>query len=360
MPFFARPNLDDTQFKQLSGSTLTLSGTTRIATVGGLVLTDEYQTPIPVVITGATDQDVLTYINGELVLSSPSSGTSTGVYICKSPTTCTVGGLSGGTDICNWKIDTILEAILAPTLNPTLSPNSISMSLSPTTLIFELGCSIGFTSTITYNRGSVNPVYCSGTPYRTGAVTCYAYTNINGFTYSGVSSSCVLPAASIALGPNTVYGATSYAAGVAPKKSDGTSMTGVTCPAGTISTSKTVNGVLPYFWGKSTTVPITKTCVANGNKVVACANGVLPICFNSTASDYLWLAVPSSTPAKTCWYVNGTNNGAISGIAGQTWAQACTVTGVTSISGCWSNRTYSVYVTCLQTGTDPNVPMCFY
>ena len=40
MTFFARPNLDDIQFKQLTGSTLTLSGQTRIIETNGLTLSD--------------------------------------------------------------------------------------------------------------------------------------------------------------------------------------------------------------------------------------------------------------------------------------------------------------------------------
>ena len=42
MPFFARPNLTDEQFKQLKGDNeiLTLSGQTRIATTSGLTLSD--------------------------------------------------------------------------------------------------------------------------------------------------------------------------------------------------------------------------------------------------------------------------------------------------------------------------------
>ena len=45
MPFFARPDLSNEQFKQLSGSTLTLSGTTQIANpVGGLEFIDDWNT----------------------------------------------------------------------------------------------------------------------------------------------------------------------------------------------------------------------------------------------------------------------------------------------------------------------------
>jgi hypothetical protein len=55
MGFFARPNIDNIQFKQLAGTTLTLSGTTQIATSGGLELIDvATSTYIPIKISVAT------------------------------------------------------------------------------------------------------------------------------------------------------------------------------------------------------------------------------------------------------------------------------------------------------------------
>ena len=42
MTFFSRPNLDDVQFEQLSGTTLTLNGNTIIYSVSGLSLSGDY------------------------------------------------------------------------------------------------------------------------------------------------------------------------------------------------------------------------------------------------------------------------------------------------------------------------------
>lgn len=355
--FFAKPNLDNLQFNQLPDSILTLSGQTQIANITGLTITDENNVFIPIIVTGGTNYDVLTYVNGKITLE-PVAGGGSGVYSGASPTTCSVGGLASGSAIAGSSISDILQCMLVPTLNPTLTPNTISMSISPSATVFELGCSIGFTPTIVYNSGTVSPVYCGGTSTRTGVATCYVYTNLDGSQYSGVSASCLMPNKSIVLGNNTVFGVANYSAGIAPLKSNGSPMSGVTCGAGSLTSIRIVGGILPYYWGKSTVLPITNTCVVNGTKVVSCASGILPITYNSSASDYLWFAVPNGTPAKTCWYVNGTNNGAISGVAGQTWAQPFNVTG-TSISGCWSNRVYNVYVTCLPTGTASGVAMCF-
>lgn len=123
MTFFARPILDDVQFKQTSDSILTLSGQTRIATPSGLTLigTSGY---IPIMAnSGNTNYNVLTYINGQIKLL-PQSGGGSGVYSGASPTTCTVGGLCSGTSISGCSISSILETILVPPI-----PLSTSISV---------------------------------------------------------------------------------------------------------------------------------------------------------------------------------------------------------------------------------------
>lgn len=126
MPFFARPNLGDVEFKQLSGTTLTLSGQTRIATPTGLELSDGTGGYIPVMATGETvsNGDVLTYENGKISLKPGGGGS--GIYYEASPTTCTVGGLAAGTQITGRTIACILKDILVPVI-------PISSSLSITT-----------------------------------------------------------------------------------------------------------------------------------------------------------------------------------------------------------------------------------
>jgi len=140
MPFFARPNLTDEQFKQLNGvdNILTLSGQTRIATTSGLTLTDGAGGYIPIIATGGTNYDVLTYCNGQITLL-PQSGGGSGVYSGASPTTCTVGGLVAGTAIAGCSISTILEEILVPAI-----PLSSSLSIASGGASRQYGdCSVG-------------------------------------------------------------------------------------------------------------------------------------------------------------------------------------------------------------------------
>ncbi len=254
MPFFARPNLDDIQFKQLTGTTLTLSGETRIANpVGGLAFVDEFGRTIPVVVTGASGQDVLTYVSGSsgvcLTLSQPTSGASTGVYLCKSPTTCTVGGLPTGSPIYNCPIDYILERILVPTIQPTKVEPSATFSLScfpsAPTGYYEIGTSISVTGSSTFSRGCAMPWYDSGgtcigasTP-RSGLpfAYCYTFPTAVSISCSGLNYTHVFTTHNI-VGNETYTNKVFYLSGQTILNSAGsgaTFTTTCTCPSGVIS-----------------------------------------------------------------------------------------------------------------------------
>lgn len=369
MSFFARPNLDNVQFKQLTGSTLTLSGTTQIVKQGGLQLPDGTGGYIPIVTSGASNQNVLTYIVSGgtccLTLLPPSSGASTGKYTCASPTTCSVGGLCCGTPIYNCGIDKILEMILVPTVPPVVTPITFSYSISPSTTIYEVGCSITITGCTTFGRGTVNPqYYCtSGCQcYRSGLPNTHKY-----FDFCCVFHPCACTAlndslpmpVSICAGNNVTCASVCYDAGVMLYDSaSGTSFISPNpLPAGVTSVlSQTVCGILPWYWGKKSTNNITAADVAAGTKCVGLSTGTLPIIYNSSCTDYLWFAVPNVTPAKTCWYVNSINNGGIGGV-GNLFAASCPQT-VCSLQGCWTCCVYMVYVSCYSTGTATGIPMC--
>lgn len=363
MTFFARPNLDSDQFKQIPDTVLTLSGQTRIANITGLTLYDNVNDIfIPIVVSDATNLSVLTYsdITSQITLQ-PVSGNSGGVYSGASPTSCTVGGLASGTAIANCSITSILESILVPTLSPTLTSNSLSMTLAPTTTLFEVGCSISFTASMSYSRGSVAPVYCSGTTVRTGAATCYVFTDISGATYSGVSNICAIPSKTIMLDNNTISGTTSYSTGIAPTKSNGDSMIGVTCSASTISTSNVVSGILPYFWGSSVSAPIlasdacAQCLITGGTKCVGVNTGDVLVTNYNVIGQYIWVAIPATSTTKTKW--QGCNSPSNCGtIPGDLMASEC-IRNIYSPSSCWSSESYKIYVS--NYGTSINYCMLF-
>jgi hypothetical protein len=367
MTFFARPNLSDEQFKQLSGTTLTLSGQTRIANVIGLSILASGSTFVPIVVTGGTNFDVLTYYNGQIVLKVPSSGASTGYYTCRTPSTCTVGGLVAGTTLTGKTIACILEEILVPVKPPVIvEPSISSFTIIPSTIIYEIGCSISITSCMCFSRGSVTPQYCGASPYRSGLPNTYKYQNFDGSYCCSAStflSGSHSMSRSVTCGNNVTCGSVCYDAECtsAYDSTGGTTFCAPNpLPAGVTSiSSATICGILPWYWGTKATNCVCGCDVANGTcKCVGLATGVLPIIYNSSPTDYLWFAVPNGTPVKTCWYVNGTNNGCIGGVS-NLFAASCPQT-VTSCQGCWAGCTYMVYVSCTQTGTAAGVPMCMY
>ena len=329
MPFFARPNLDNEQFKQLSGTKLTLSGQTQIATITGFTLTDGAGGNVIITASGSSSgttgyvmaQDVDGVIK---LMPSAASGAST--YYGSSPTTCAVGGLSAGTTIYGMPIQDILEEILAPTLSPTkIEPSStFTISCLPLTSTgyYEIGSSICVTSNSTFNRGSVVPVYCGGPSVRSGLACAYCYTYCGGDTcVSSTASANTYTFASHSIGANETYtGKVFYSSGQTILNSSGGAAlftTACTCnplPAGsTPNITRTINATYPYFYGKltgSTRPAVTNALVISGNKVVYPSTGTVTVSFNSNTNEYTWIAIPTicGTPKK-CWYVNALDNG---------------------------------------------------
>ena len=126
MTFFSRPILEDLQFKQLSDSILTLSGTTRFVNVTGLTLTDGNGIYIPIIATGGTNGKVLTYRDDVISLEDVTGSEGGGIYSGSSPTTCTVGGLLSNSSIVGCSISNILQKILVPALAPSTSLSIIT------------------------------------------------------------------------------------------------------------------------------------------------------------------------------------------------------------------------------------------
>lgn len=363
MAFFSRPNLDNEQFKQLSGTTLTLSGTTQIAQQGGLQLPDGNNGYIPVVTCGAVNQTVLTYIESGgtccLTLLPPSSGSSTGKYTCDSPTTCSVGGIPAGTPIYNCGIDEILEMILVPTLIPTKVEPSATFSLScfpsAPTGYYEIGTSISITGSSTFSQGSVNPVYGSGPSVRSGLPYAYCYTTSFGgacppISSSGLSNLFAFTIHNIA-GNETYTNKVYYSSGETILNSAGsgaTFTTTCTCnplPSGSTSNiNRSIFAVHPYFYGKltgSTRPTPDATLVANGTKIICPSTSTVTVDFNSAGNEYTWLAIPQISTSKTCWYINALDNGRINNSPTDKYPDEQIVSGVSYGVG---STTYKVYM----------------
>lgn len=113
-----------------------------------------------------------------------------------------------------------------------------------------------------------------------------------------------------------------------------------------------INGIYPYFWGKSVSAPTAGSIAAaiaagTENKVLLPSSGTISATFDADA-EYIWFAHPSSYTTKTRWYNTPFNQSIIepSGFI----APAITQT-VNSPDGFWSSVSYKVYISNYATNT---------
>jgi len=371
MAFFARPNLDNTQFKQCKSSNadqhLTLSGQTQIATISGLTLATGTTNSTGVIVTAsgassAFNNYVLTYDAPENVIKLKQSSASgaTGIYDGASPTTCTVGGLPAGTSIFNNCIVDIIQCMVAPTVPPILAAPSISsFTLNPNTTLYEAGSSVSLSATACFDLGCIDPLYTGATPTcedRSYGVSGYTFTcqsvPLSGFL-AGSALQCTYNYGSqgIGLGSNTFGVCVNYCCGPQPYYSDCVSTSGSSgqlnpLPAGFCVSTRIITGIYPVYYGKLTSASrpaVTNELITGGTKVVTTSTGTVTVDFDS-CSEYTWLAIPSgATNSKTCWYVNASNNGCIASSPTDKYPDECIIN-IDSGQGCWTGVNYKVYM----------------
>ena len=361
MAFFARIDLSNQQSKQLKSTLLTLSGQTQIATISGLTLTNGIGGYVPIVATGGTNYDVLTYVDGTIKLLPQSGSSASGIYSGASPTTITVGGLISGTTIYGSSISNILESILVPTLYPTIIAPSSQFLITPTDVLYEVGDSISILGSSMFSYGSISPAYCGSSSCRSGLVNCYEY-NTWGLT---TGMTCTIPLANVLFDPhpitqgnNTISAKVYYDAGSQPKDSNGNNYCSPLPSGCTSSILITISGIYPYFYGTASSSgasagvnrPVaTAAFITGGTKIVANSSGTLCINYGSSSDDYIWLAIPNGSTAKTKWYIDYLNNGNIGGsisVGGNLFPSPTTVSGVKTT--CWSSQTYNTYISNYQ------------
>ena len=391
--FFARPNLDNTQFKQLKGGEpLTLSGQTQIATLSGLTLATGDTTGTGVIITAsgassAMNNYVLTYdhLDNKIKLKESSASGGTGYYDGASPTTCTVGGLSATTEICNCSIVDIIECMVSPTVPPDLTNVSISaLTLIPSTTLYEAGCQLCLCARVSFSVGCIDPYYQGVPPFTAINRSC----GVSGYTFSyqgcGGTFTCSsaptggtdFGTVGINLDSNSVVGCVSYCCGAQPYKSDTITTFDTPLDAGFCLSNDTITGVYPWYWGTVSCAGAAgfgrpdadcikhemtgNTCggTSGGSKCVGMSNGTLSVNFNSTSDDYLWFAIPvSGGTDKHCWCQSALNKGCIGGtptsypsVGVNLFPDPQIINCVTSVgTGSWSGQSYSVYISNYQT-----------
>jgi hypothetical protein len=369
MAFFARPNLDNIQFKQLPDTTLTLSGQTQIATTSGLTLTDGEGGYVPIVATGKQNNYVLTYDGVEDVIKLKESTASggIGVYPYDESSTIAIGGLSANTYLYNENVVDILQEILVPTLNPTLTNPSISsFTINPNNTIYEVGSNITISATAYFNPGVINPQYTSLSSCRSNGTQYYEYMVqgvITGCTTNSPSNTYPLGSVDISDGNNLISSKIYYCSGVQPYDSAGAIYDSPLVAGATTPSQKTICGTYPWYWGIESSGDAasgvnrpTSTCIKSlitggtANKCVDLSNNTLYVQFNSTSDDYLWFATPVGSTTKTCWYETALNSGLIGGNT-NLFPNAIIESDIYSSSPVWSGQSYQIYISNYQSAS---------
>jgi hypothetical protein len=285
-------------------------------------------------------------VTKEFVQSQMSSG---GTYNLQSPAAICVGGICVGTVLTGKTAFQLFEELLVPTLNPAFVAPSEGSSISPSG-IFEIGCNIGtLCVTGTFSRGSISPAY--GTDgFRSGPATCYVFTGcqIGGSYACNCSSLTKCATGYVVCASQTWTVSTCFSAGCQPKDSKGGNYGSICGPGQTGAGSVTITGIYPYYYGKLTSgsrPAVTNALVTTGclAKCVLGSTGTVTVNFNSSASEYTWLAIPQTSTSKICWYVNALDNGKICSAPGDKYPDECIIA-ITSAEGCWAGVNYKVYM----------------
>ena len=165
-----------------------------------------------------------------------------------------VGGIIAGTtagDLYGDNLTMILDALLFPAANPTLTSPSASLSINPTTTLYEVAATPTITFTTTFSQGSISPQYTSASPYRSGLPNNYDYTWTGATGPADASSSSLTNAQPIgvtaAVGNQSWFTTVSYDAGVQPYDNKGDPYNSPLDPSISLTNTITIEGVYPLF-----------------------------------------------------------------------------------------------------------------
>src|ERR1035437_5000056 len=247
MSFFARPDLSDIQFRQLTGSTLTMSGNTDFT---GVLKSKGIEIDATSGITTSSG-DALVF-NGIKIVLTPISGGSGGMYYGNTPASITLGGISSGTTLTGKTLSKIIEELLVPELYPILIAPSYTFSIPLLSNPYEVGCqltTLSFCST--YNKGSISPSYGTN-GFRSGNVTCYTYLDFysSGYTCttSALNNLYSIPTFRVLAGNRNAYGCVTTLTGQQPSGSTGTPYCAPYGACTKVSSAVSICGLYPYFY----------------------------------------------------------------------------------------------------------------
>jgi hypothetical protein len=294
----------------------------------------------------------------------------------------TVGGITAGTTASSLKAKNIVQVIddlLFPTVLPTYTIPAIATFTASISGNQEIGSTISQVLNQTHNKNDAG-VYSSLVFRRAGTIintvsspTGTAITNIaDQFGFAdpnnpnlSYSSSFTNSGFVVTAGSTSWTAEGTYAAGLPKQNNKGATdsrtaaVRSVDAPqaASTLtSSSNSITGIYPYFWGVSSTQPTAAgiaTAIQAGttNKVLANAVNNIIITF-AASSQYVWFVTVATAADKTTWYNTALNNGSIG--AGQ-FILAPVTQNVTSPQGYWSAISFKIYISGFATTTSGSI-----
>ena len=292
----------------------------------------------------------------------------------------TVGGITSGTSVAQLTGKTVVELfndLLFPTVLPTYTIPIIVIT-GPSTTTVEAGSTYAPNINVygTKNDAGIytqlrilrnaSPILTDTTLTESSATDIadqYGYVDSNNpnhtYTISPTpySESYIIPSG--ATSTTTYYGDGNYDAGLAKQNNKGdldirapairSSNAPQAAGSNFATTTYTITGIFPYFYGVSDTLPdinMIASAISGGTatKVVSNADGTLSIPYNITGK-FIWFAYQNTYTTKTVWYVNALDTSIIDGSFISTVATKT----VNSPNNYWTGITFkmhwSVYAT---------------
>jgi hypothetical protein len=300
---------------------------------------------------------------GVYISDSGLLGTIYNTTIPDGTTNVSVGGATAGTAASVWKTKSVIEIfddILFPTINASSSSKSVGLGVSGGGGTLEVGTTTTRALTATFSPGAITNGDNTAGPALVGAATQYTFTGTNISSTSQGSNILSLGSPAIVFGSNNWAVTTNHGAGTGDyydnKGNIGSNLNALRV-LGTTSdstSSPTIDGIYPYFWGVSdsqltTAQIITIIQAGSSNKVVSSASGTITITFNATTAKFLWFAHDATYTTKTIWFVSALNTGSIGGLTNLFGsAQTSNLNSPTSL---WSSRSFKFYSTNYATTT---------
>jgi hypothetical protein len=285
----------------------------------------------------------------------------------------TIGGLSAGTTVSSLSGKTfvsLLDDLLFPTQQPTYTIPTISINNSNTTVEVGSTYSTNLVATATKNdsgnftyleiiRNSTSLISTNSpsSATTTSVSSQYNYSDPNNPNYNftlSYNESYVIPTG--VTSSSTTYKARgNYNSGLVKKTNKGSNdvrtaqVRLTTAPqlgsSSFDSTTKTITGIFPYYYGKTNVEPTideVKASILAGTatKVLSSASGNLQITYNAS-KEFLWFAHLGAHGLKSQWYVATENKGLMSN---SSLFKVGSSSLVSSELGLWSNANFYIYL----------------